>query len=110
MEPRKPVERRKYPRIPTDQVISFTPVDSGAQLGVGKDVSASGIRFEAIGVELDLGDVIRVTFNVGESTLVAVGEVMWATEVDPITTEVGLQFVEIDPRALRILQESVHGF
>ncbi len=46
-----------------------------------------------------------MTFNVGENTLVAVAEVVWATEIDPITMEVGLQFVEIDPRALRILQE-----
>ena len=105
MESNDPRERRKYPRIATDQVISFTPVDAGVQLGVGKDVSASGIRFEAVGVELELGDVIRVTFNVGENTLVAVAEVVWATEIDPITMEVGLQFVEIDPRALRILQE-----
>jgi hypothetical protein len=104
---RSPGERRKYPRIATDQVISFMPLDAGAQQGVGKNVSASGIRFEAVGVELALGDVIRVTFSVGDETLVAVAQVVWSTEIDPITTDVGLEFVEIDAGALRTLQQGV---
>ena len=98
-------ERRKYPRIGTDQVISFAPCDSQEHLGVGKNVSAGGIRFEAVGCELDLGDTIRVTFNVGEHTVVAVGEVAWATEVDPLTLDIGLIFLEVDPEALRLLED-----
>ncbi len=99
-------DRRKYPRIPTDQVISYAPVDSRDQLGVSSDVSAGGIRFQAVGCEIALGDTIRVTFNVGEHQVVAVGRVSWATETDPITVDVGLEFIEIDPVALRLLEES----
>jgi hypothetical protein len=98
-------ERRKYARIATDQVISFAPCDAQQQLGVGKNVSAGGIRFETVGCELDLGDVMRVTFNVGQQTLVAVGRVVWATELDPLTTDVGLEFLEIDADALRLLED-----
>jgi hypothetical protein len=68
-------ERRKYPRIGTDQVISFAPCDSQEHLGVG------------------------------EQTLVAVGKVAWAIELDPITMDVGLEFLEIDSDALRLLEE-----
>ena len=46
-------ERRKYRRIATDQVISFAPVDERDVLGVGRDVSSGGIRFEAVGCEID---------------------------------------------------------
>ncbi len=99
-------ERRKYARIGTDQVISFAMLDSGDQLGVSRNVSAGGIRFEAVGCELDLGDRIRVTFNVGTHTVVAVGTVNWATELDPLTMDIGLEFNEIDPEALRLLEES----
>jgi hypothetical protein len=109
MDRGKSGERRKYARIGTDDVISFAPVDSTSQLGVGKDVSPGGIRFEAIGCEIDLGDVIRVTFNVAGQTLVAVGKVVWATEIDPITLEVGLEFVEIDPTALRLISEEAES-
>ena len=90
-------ERRKYSRIGTDQVISFAPLDNRDLLGVSRNVSSGGIRFEAVGCEINLGDTLRVTFNVGEHTVIAVGQVAWATEMDPITTDVGLEFFEIDP-------------
>jgi len=81
-------------------------VDTGDQLAISKDVSSGGIRFEAVGCELDLGDTIRVTFNVGEQSIVAVGEVVWSTEMDPITLDIGLEFREIDPEALRLIEET----
>lgn len=98
-------DRRKYTRIATDQVISFAPVDTRDLLGVSRNLSKGGIRFEAVGCEIDLGDVLRVTFNVGDHTVVAVGKVAWSTEMDPITTDVGLEFIEIDAAAARLLEE-----
>lgn len=100
-------DRRKYRRIATDHVISFAPVEAQDLLGVGRNVSPGGIRFEAVGCEINLDDVLRVTFNVGNHTIVAVGRVSWATEMDPITTDVGLEFVEIDPMAVTLLEEIV---
>ena len=99
-------ERRKYSRIATDQVISFAPVDARDLLAVSRNVSPGGIRFEAVGCEIDLGEVLRVTFNVGEHTVVAIGRVVWATEMDPITTDVGIEFVDIDPAVLRLLEDA----
>jgi hypothetical protein len=49
--------------------------------------------------------VLRVTFNIGDHTAVAVGTVIWATEMDPITLDVGIEFLEIDPDALRLIEE-----
>jgi hypothetical protein len=97
-------DRRKYQRIATDQVISFAPVDARDLLGVSRNVSLGGIRFEAVGCEIDLGDVLRVTFNIGDKTIVAVGKVAWSTEIDPITMDVGLEFVEIDAEASQALE------
>ena len=99
-------DRRKYHRIPTDQVISFAEVDRSDKLAVSKNVSTGGISFEAVGCEINLGDVLRVTFNVGEQTVVATGTVIWAIDTDPITIEVGIEFHEIDPLALRLLEEA----
>lgn len=98
-------DRRKYRRIATDQVISFAPVDTRDLLGVSRNLSTGGIRFEAVGCEIDLGDVLRVTFNVADHTVVAVGRVVWATEMDPITTDVGLEFVEVDASVQEMLEE-----
>jgi len=98
-------DRRKYRRLATDQVISFAPVETRDLLGVSRNLSLGGIRFEAVGCEIDLGDTLRVTFNVGEETVVAVGRVVWSTEIDPITTDVGLEFIEIDAEAARMIEE-----
>jgi hypothetical protein len=98
-------ERRKYRRIATDQVISFAPVSERDVLGVGRDVSSGGIRFEAVGCEIDLGDVLRVTFNVGDHTVVAVGRVIWSTEIDAISSDVGIEFIEIDPLSQQLIDE-----
>ncbi len=102
-------DRRKYHRIATDQVISFAEIDRSDRLAVGKDLSSRGIRFEAVGCEIELGDMLRVTFNVMEQTVVATGLVVWATETDPISMDVGIEFIEIDPIAQRLLDESVNG-
>jgi c-di-GMP-binding flagellar brake protein YcgR len=99
------LERRKYRRIATDQVISFAPVSDRDLLAIGRDLSSGGIRFEAVGCEIDLGDVIRVTFNVADHTVVAVGRVVWSTEIDPISSEVGIEFIEIEPTAQQLLDE-----
>ena len=99
-------DRRKYRRIGTDQVISFAPVDTRDLLGVSRNVSVGGIRFEAVGCEINLGDDLRITFNIGEHTVVVVGRVVWATEMDPITTDVGIEFLEIDPAVLELLEDA----
>ncbi len=101
----KSSSRRKYTRVGTDQVISFAPVDARDVLGVSRNVSRGGIRFEAIGCEFNLGDVLRVTFNIAERTVVAIGRVTWATELDPIATEVGVEFIQIDSDVLDLLDE-----
>ena len=107
LKPERQSSRRKYTRIATDQVISFAEIDRPDQLAVSKNVSSGGIRFEAVGIEINLGEVLRVTFNVGDHTVVATGTVVWATDTDPITQEVGIEFHEIDPEAARMLDEMV---
>ena len=100
-------ERRKYHRIGTDQVISFAEVDAGDRLALSKNLSNGGISFEAVGVEINLGEMLRITFNIGDRTVVATGRVVWATDTDPITQEVGIEFHEIDPEAIRLLDEAI---
>jgi hypothetical protein len=84
-------------------VVSYAPVDTRDLLGVSRDMSSGGIRFEAVGCEIELGEILRMTFNVGDQTVVAVGRVAWSTEIDPLTLDVGMEFVEIDPEAVDML-------
>jgi c-di-GMP-binding flagellar brake protein YcgR len=100
-------ERRKYHRIAMDQVISFSELDRPARQAVTKNVSSGGISFEAVGLEINLGDRLRVTFNVEDQALVAIGRVVWATDTDLLTQEVGIAFDEIDPEDARRLEEAL---
>ncbi len=97
-------DRRKFQRIPTEQLISFAFVESENRLGVSKNLSRGGICFEVMGCEIAMGDVLRLTFNVQDETIVAVGKVTWATDIDDFTQEVGLEFIQIDPFALETLE------
>ncbi len=98
-------DRRKYHRIDSDQVISFAEVDHVDQSAVSRNLSVGGIQFNAVGCEIDYGDVLRITFNVGDQTIVAIGRVVWATDMDPLSIEVGIEFMEIDPVALQLLDD-----
>lgn len=99
-------DRRKYPRISTEQLISFAPIEASDRLAVSKNLSAGGICFEVVGCEISLGEVLRLTFNVQDETIVAVGRVSWCTDVDAFTQEVGLEFIEIDPFALESIERN----
>jgi len=97
-------ERRKYPRLETDQMVAVARVSDTRHIAVGRDVSLGGIRFQIVGAEIELGDVVRIYFNVEDQTLSALGRVVWATDLDAFTVDVGLEFLEIDPQAVRILE------
>jgi hypothetical protein len=98
--------RRKYSRVGTDRIISFAPIDDRDLQAVSRDVSPGGIRFEAIGCEIELGEILRVTFSIQDQVVVAIGRVAWATELDAMTTDVGVEFVEVDSEVLELLDQA----
>ncbi len=101
-------DRRKYPRIPPHQLVSFTPFGGTPSLGDGCDVSLGGIRIKIVGCKLRQGDLLTVTFNVGDQSIESVGRVVWLKQMDDITAEIGLEFVRIDPWAARLLEQEMN--
>ncbi len=100
--------RRKYARIPSDQLVSFTPFAGSPSLADAGDVSMGGIRLTIVGCELRKGELLLVNFNVGEQTIESVGRVVWLKQMDDIPVEIGLEFVRIDPWAARLLEEEMN--
>ena len=93
-------ERRKYPRIPTEQVLTIAPAGRAEVNAWGRDVSSGGIQFQVIGCEIALGEILTVTLEMGYESIVVSGRVVWATETDAWTTDVGLEFERTDAVAL----------
>ncbi len=97
-------ERRKYPRIPTEQVLTIAPAGRAEVNAWGRDVSSGGIQFQVIGCEIALGETLTVTLEMGYESIVVSGRVVWATETDAWTTDVGLEFERTDAAALAQLE------
>ena len=103
MTPPQGRERRRFQRIPMDQVVSFAELGQSEQLGRAVDLSKGGIRFRVLACEIGLGDRLNLTFIVLGQSVSVIGVVSWATEIDPLTLEVGLEFEEIDMRSQALL-------
>lgn len=97
-------ERRKYPRIPTEQVLTIAPAGRAEVDAWGRDISAGGIQFQVIGCEIALGETLTVTLEMGYESIVVSGRVVWATETDAWITDVGLEFERTDAVALAQLE------
>ena len=99
-------ERRKYPRVEIADLVSYTPFAAPPGLGEGRDVSLGGIRFRVVGSRLVAGELLRVSFNMGEQTVDAVGRVVRTHRLDENATEVALEFVRIDPWVARVMERA----
>ena len=91
--PEPPANRRKHRRIRSDQSFVITPFAGRAIMAQCRDVSTGGMRFGVVGCTLRVGDLVRVTFNIGAETVAAIGSVVRVQELDPITSDVSLEFV-----------------
>lgn len=101
------VDRRKYPRVRTDAIVSISRVESNETLAHSIDLSLGGIRFQCVGIELETGETVRVALTLGASTVNVIGRLARVTELDAFTQEVALAFTQVDPDTLAILSDAL---
>ncbi|MFQ5697502.1 MAG: PilZ domain-containing protein [Myxococcota bacterium] len=101
-------ERRKFPRVRTDSVISIARLDPPpVSLAHAIDLSKAGIRFQCVGVELQLGDAVRVTLTVADQTISVEGQLVRVVDLDAFTQEVALAFGSLDATAEGVLRSAL---
>jgi len=100
-------DRRKYPRVRTESLVSIARVDRRESLAHALDVSIGGIRFQCVGLEVDLGETLRVQLTIGDRTILVEGQLVRVTDLDGFTQEVALSFTKVDPETLRFLGQSL---
>ena len=96
--------RRKFPRVQTDALVSIARVNRDDVVGHAQDVSIGGIRFRCVGLEVDPGELLRVTMNLEGEVVSVIGELKRVTDLDAFTQEFALSFVEVDPSSAEKLE------
>lgn len=100
-------ERRKYRRVRTDSVVSIRRIDSPEMVAHALDLSLGGIRFECVGIELEVGETVQVDIMLEDCTATVVGRLVRVTELDAFAQEVALAFLEMNDETERVLKETL---
>ena len=103
-------DRRKYPRVRTEAVVSIAQVEAKDVLAQAVDLSLNGIRFQCVGLDVVPGELLRVTLNLDGNEVSAVGKLVRVTDLDAFTQELALTLIEVDARTLELLRENLSDF
>ena len=103
-------DRRKYPRVRTEAVVSIAQVEAKDVLAQAVDLSLNGIRFQCVGLDVVPGELLRVTLNLDGDEVSAVGKLVRVTDLDAFTQELALTLIEVDARTLELLRENLSDF
>ncbi len=100
-----PTDRREFTRMDLDSVVSVSRATVSDVVAQVRDLSLGGIKFLVEGMELDLGDILRVTLELGGGTADVVGQLVRVTEVDDLSQEIALAFLDVDSESHELMQE-----
>ena len=100
-------DRRKYPRVMTESVVSIERVSKPRGLAHALDLSMAGVRFQCVGLELDPGETVRVQLNLSDRTVSVVGTLVRVTELDAFSQEVALTFTDVDTETQELLRDAL---
>ncbi len=70
-------ERRKFFRIPVETVVG---IDTTRAVAAGVDVSAGGICFSCVGLNVEVGDTLRVDFTLEDQNFSVLGTAVRISE------------------------------
>jgi len=96
-------DRRRLSRIPIDTSITVTRASVVDMVAQAQDVSAGGVHFVVEGIELELGDVLRVMLDVGGTPVSVIGQLVRVTDIGDFKQEAALAFLDVTPEVLALL-------
>lgn len=100
-------DRRKYLRVKTEQLIAIGRLDSRDGLAHALDLSMGGIRFQCVGLDVRVGEMLKVTLTLSQVTTTVVGQISRVESLDEFTQEVALSFLKMDDETGRHLEANL---
>ncbi len=98
---------RKYPRIRIDADVTIARVATRNIPGRTVDLSQGGIRLTCIDLDAVVGELVRLSLELGDLRATIVGKVVRVTAMDSFVREIALAFVEVDPDTSQLLEKYV---
>jgi hypothetical protein len=92
--------RRAFTRVHVDSIVSVSRASLSDVVAQAQDVSDGGIHFIVEGLELRLGDVLRVTLDCDGVPVSAIGQLVRVTDIGDSKQEAALAFLDGDRDAL----------
>ncbi len=105
MDERSGGDRRRYPRIRAEAVMGIHRIDGATQRAEALDLGVGGVRLQCSGLEVHLGEVVELSIKLGDRSATLKAKVVRLGNPDLLVQEVGLEFVDMDPRTLERLYD-----
>jgi hypothetical protein len=86
------IERRKYPRVKIDTIVTIACAGSSNVAGHAVDLSLTGVCFVCPALEVEIGEVLKVTLDVRGTTVRTTGKVVRITNLNAFAQELALAF------------------
>lgn len=102
-------DRRRYPRSSVDCMLSVQRLGASGGLAHVTDISAGGVRFQCVGLNMALEEVVEIQFTLGKEAFGLFGKTLRTSKLDEFAQEVALAFTGVDAEVRNSLHRSLYG-
>jgi hypothetical protein len=102
-------DRRRYPRSSIDCMLSVQRLGASGGLAHVSDMSAGGVRFQCVGFNMALEEVVEIQFTLGKAAFGLFGKTVRTAKLDEFAQEVALAFTGMDPEIHESLHRNLYG-
>jgi len=100
-------ERRSRVRRSLDSMVAVSRASMVDVVAQAQDLSGGGIHFVVEGLDLELGEVLRVTLDCDGVPVSAIGQLVRVTHIDEFKQEAALAFLDVESDAVARLRRAL---
>jgi hypothetical protein len=101
-------DRRRFPRVGSESLIALAPLADRIALAHAVDVSLGGVRVQCVGLNIQPGELLRVTFTFAQRSVPVVGQCVRVEQLDDIAQDVALRFLKMGDETRGVIQENLN--
>ncbi len=112
--PREPIDRRKHPRVKTNNLVSYFSFDETGKLishglGIALDISKGGILLETP-YAIESGLILLGALDWAKNLIEVKGKIVYSEKKSPDIYHSGIEFIGIDERMVEFIINLVKDY